>query len=284
MRSRGARAQIGLALICLATLPGRSQVPAAATRQEELLPGEQAEMITAMRTYAEKYVASLPNFTCLQVIQEFEAGKKSEHWHKRDKFAATLIFDDGHEERNLEMVNDRPVRNHRSKWWMPLTTEGEFGILLASVFGATTETEFKWAGWRTERDKRLAAFQYFVNREHSTLRLSLTEAEASVVAYQGWIYAEPYTGRVWRITSTAVDIPPKLRIQTIGTTVDYDDVTIGGSTFLLPQRASVVMATEARHIRNDMEFTDYRKFEAKSAITYKSDAENGKDPDNLEKH
>src|SRR5579875_2940769 len=88
-----------LQIMALALLiPGSSQFSLVFAQEPE--PGDQAQMITAMRAYAEQYVDKLPNFICFQVIQEFESGKKTDHWRKRDKFTATLIFNQGREERS----------------------------------------------------------------------------------------------------------------------------------------------------------------------------------------
>src|SRR5579875_3769403 len=238
---------------------------------------EQDKMIAAMRGYAQQYIANLPNFICDQITQEFEAGKKPEHWHKRDKFTATLIFNEGREERSLEMINDRPVR-HRSNWGMPLTTEGEFGILLGRVLGSGSHAALSWNSWQISGGKRLAAFDYSVDREHSTLRLAVGDTRRSVIGYGGSVYAEPETGRIWRITCVSTNIPSELRTRSINTTIDYGEVAIGSLEYLLPSRASVTLATSSNYIRNDMEFKSYRKFETGSVITYKSDADSGKQP------
>ncbi len=57
------------------------------------------------------------------------------------------------------------------------------------------------------RGKHLAIFDYSIDKEHSTLRLSLSDFVAAVVPYHGSIYADPATGAIWRISNSASDLP-----------------------------------------------------------------------------
>ena len=86
--------------------------------------------------------------------------------------------------------------------------------------------------------------------------------------YTGSVYADPETGAVWRITDAATDIPAKLLTRAISTTIDYDEIPVGDKKYLLPVEAVVSLLLENKKVRNELEFHDYRKFEADSAITF----------------
>jgi hypothetical protein len=73
---------------------------------------------------------------------------------------------------------------------------------------------------------------------------------------------------VLRITDTATDIPKSLRTEQISTEIDYDEVTIGGATYLLPTEAVVSVLLPRSKVRNELSFRDYRKFEAQSDIKF----------------
>lgn len=229
---------------------------------------EQDRLLASMREYAQQYVSNLPNFMCVQVTHQFEAGKKQTRWRKGDTLTAKLVFSNGREERSLERVNDRPVERGSWRWRAPLSTEGEFGILLGTVFGSMSRASFVWNRWDMVRGRRVAVFDYSIDKEHSTLKLSLGDVAAAVIPYHGSIYADASTGAIWRITNGASELPPELQTDSISTAVDYDEVAIGGSTYLLPVEAAVYLTTHSRGIRNVIEFTNYRKFEAESKITY----------------
>lgn len=233
---------------------------------------EQKHLLDSMRDYADQYTEKLPNFICQQVTEQYEAGKKPTHWRKGDTLTAKLVFNQGHEQRTLEQVNNKPTRFTGRPWRTPLTTEGEFGILLSNVFEPSTEAQFSWSGWDTFHGRQVAKFDYSVAREHSTLSLSLSDLAKAIVAYHGSVYADPASGAVWRITSESSVIPDSVRTKSIATTIDYDAVKIGSQNYLLPVAATVLMITDANHIRNEMQFQNYRKFEAESTITFGSEA------------
>lgn len=121
------------------------------------------------------------------------------------------------------------------------------------------------------RGRRVAVFDFDVAKEHSTLRLSLSDLAHATVPYRGSVFADPSTGAVLRITNSAYDIPPVVQTRSIATTIDYDPVSIAGRDYLLPVEASVLVDTGSRHVWNRLEFRGYRKFEAESTVTFGSD-------------
>lgn len=229
---------------------------------------EQDKLLDLMHQYAEQYVSKLPNFLCVQLTRQFEAGRKSKHWSEGDTLTSKLSFNQGHEVRSLQLVNGRQVEVWRRPARTPLVTEGEFGILLAQVLGDESGAAFLWNRWDDLRGKRVAVFDYAVDRAHSTLSLSLSDLARAVIPYSGSVYADAETGTVLRITDTASEIPAALKTEEISTTVDYEETQIGGSSYILPSHATVSLLLKKKKVLNQMEFQDYRKFEADSAITF----------------
>jgi hypothetical protein len=242
-------------------------------KNETVPPSQSAQqkILDDMRVYAGDYISHLPNFICQQVTQQLETGKKLKKWHKGDTIVSKLVFSEGKEKRSLESVNDKPAQASRFVR-RPLVTEGEFGVLLANVFNEKTEAAFSWSGWQMLRGRRVAVFDFDVAKEHSTLRLSLSDLAHATVPYRGSVFADPSTGAVLRITNSAYDIPPDVRTKSIATTIDYDPVSIAGQDYLLPIEASVLLDTGSHHVWNRMEFRGYRKFEADSTIIFGSEA------------
>ena len=165
-------------------------------------------------------------------------------------------------------MNGKPLDQVRKRWRTPLQSEGEFGILLGEVLGKSSQAYFQWSRWETVHDVRLAVFTFNVDKEHSTLRLNLSDLAHAVVPYSGSIFADPQTGAVWRIVDEVSDIPPVLQTRVISTTIEYSQIAFEGKNYLLPLAASVSMLTRNERIRNDIEFANYRKFEASSSITF----------------
>ncbi len=235
---------------------------------------EQERLLGAMREYAEQYVANLPNFICIQVTEQFETGRKTTHWHRGDTLTSKLVFNQGREQRSLELVNDKPTKLGGRSWRTPLVTEGEFGMLLNSIFGEASSASFAWNSWDVVRGERVAVFDYKIDRQHSTLSLSLSDLARAIVPYHGSVYADPATGVVWRVTNRVTEIPPQIQTKSISTTIDYEGTAIGSANYVLPVQASVWLSTGANNIRNEIRFKDYRKFEADSTITYTSGGTN----------
>jgi hypothetical protein len=254
---------------CLAVLAFLAHARVDAT--EETAPpnaAEQDKLLMAMQHYAAQYVSGLPNFVCLQITRQYRAPRSSEHWHKGDTLTSKLTFNQGHEERTLQQVNGKEIHSAVKRWHTPLVTEGEFGLLLSHVLGPDSRASFTWSHWETVNGKRLAVFDFDVDKQHSTLSLSLSDFAKATVPYQGSVYADPSTGSIWRISDTAFHIPPELQTERIATTIDYSEVLIGSATYLLPVKAAVALLLDRTKIRNEMEFVDYRKFEAESEIKF----------------
>jgi hypothetical protein len=230
---------------------------------------EQDRLLESIEAYAAGYVSGLPNFLCEQVTHQYEAALNSNRWRQGDSLTSRLTFQGGEEKRVLELVNGKPADPERRQWRTPLTTEGEFGTLLGTVAGPGGEATFTWNRWETLRGKRLAVFDFSVDKERSTLRMRLSDMAQAVLPYHGSLFADPVTGAVWRITNaTTSDIPPKLEMRDISTVIDYDETTIGDKQYLLPVSATVSVTTWSRRIRNEIQFQGYRKFEADSVIHF----------------
>lgn len=256
-----------ISFIALLSLPALADEPQAPPTPST---AEQKKLLASIRQYAERYVDNLPNFICEQVTRQFEAGRKPKHWHRGDTLTAKLVYNEGREERTLEFVNSRPVGTQGHLWRRPLVTEGEFGMLMERVFGSITDTGFSWGGWQPSGNSWLAVFNYEIDKQHSTLSLTLGDLAKAIVPYHGSIYADPSTGAIWRITSNPTDIPPELKTKSIDTVIDYGPVLIAGQRYVLPAKATVVLVTPSNNVRNEIEFTNFRKFETESRITYSS--------------
>ncbi len=239
-------------------------------------PGEQAKILDKVKAYAEQYVSGLPDFICDQIVEQSEAAKNGKHRRRGDTLSSKLVYREQREHRTLEMVNGKSVRPGGRRPHAPLVTEGEFGILLSNIVSASSEAKFNWVDWEVVDEVRMAKFQYSIDKEHSTLSLSLSFLAHAVLPYHGTITADPNTGAVWRITNSADDIPPDVRTKSISTQIEYENVAIGASKYLLPVRASVSSITNNGILNNDMRFENYRKFTADSVLIT--------DPANNEQH
>jgi hypothetical protein len=226
---------------------------------------------SAMARYAEKYVSSLPNFLCELTTEQYRSGLKHPKWKRGDTVTVQLTFSNGKEKRLLEAVNNKPVKSPFVRLRSPLTTEGEFGAILADALADSSNAEFRWNRWDTLQGKKVAVFDYSIDKEHSLLKLGESDLASAIVPYHGSIFADPESGIILRISDEADDIPAEIRMRSIGTTVDYEEVKIGTGDYVLPSHAAVTENTGSELIRNELYFRNYRKFEAESSIKFETD-------------
>jgi hypothetical protein len=227
---------------------------------------EQQQILDRVRQYASHYLDNLPNFVCARVTEQYESGRKPEHWKQRETLTARLIFNQGREDQTLELVNGKAIRPGRFIP-RPLETEGEFGILVSNVLDADTYARISWKRWQDLDGRPLAVFEYLIDQAHSTLSLGLGGV-THFVPYRGLIYADPVSGEVRRITNSPFNIPDSISTKSIETTIDYGSVDIGARHFVLPVTASIWLDTGHSNIMNKVAFRSYRKFDAESKITF----------------
>jgi len=247
------------AFLCTVPLSARADGPDSA---------EQQRILDKVRQSVSRYLENLPNFVCSRVTEQFEAGKKPEHWKKRDTLTERLIFNQGKENFALELVNGKPVQaGHYVK--RPLETSGEFGELVRTVLDDKMEAQITWNGWQEINGHRVAVFDYLIDAQHSKTSVSLNGL-AVIVPYRGQLYADPETGDLWRITSDLLSMPPEVETKSAVTTIDYGPVEISSKHFILPVTASILLDTGRSNLLNKIAFNQYRKFEAESKITFVS--------------
>lgn len=239
---------------------------------------QQSAMLAAMGRFAEQYVSNLPNFICLQTTEQYQGNKRGEHWRKGDTLAMRLAYSDRKEHRTLEQVNNKPIEGRNRGWRHPMRTEGEFGPLLANVFSDGSDASFDWNRWDTISGRRVAVFDYKIDKEHSQTKLGDTYVHDITVATHGSVYADPTSGGVFKVSSDVTDIPSELQQREAHTTVTYGYVTIGSAKYLLPSETTVIMITKTSSLRNDSTFREYKKFEAESTLKFDTDDSSNASP------
>ena len=89
-----------------------------------------------------------------------------------------------------------------------------------------------------------------------------------VAAYRGHVWVDRSTYETLRITMIAADLPAGYPIQVAGTFLDYDYADLSGHSFLVPKRALVMMQEGSKVKRNQIDFSQYRKFTTDTKISF----------------
>jgi hypothetical protein len=155
------------------------------------------------------------------------------------------------------------------------TSSGEYVSMLSQLFMPETQTDFEMVDTDTLRGHRTIVYEYTVKRQYSrqTLKFqaSLDSATAeTVVGYRGRIWVDRDDGRVLRLETISVEIPPDFPISAASSLIEYDWVTINDVSHLLPSRAIIELTShlglQREQTRNDILFRGYRKFGAEVKI------------------
>jgi len=213
------------------------------------------------------YTLGLPNFVCTQNIRRSD-NVNGIGWRVKDYLGVQVGISDRREYYKLLTYNGRPTTlSYRAVGGA--LTEGEFGSLLADVFrpGAAT---FRWKRSFLVAGRTVEVFSYRIPLDRATYHLEYgyrTGKQSTLVGHKGEVWIDSQSSRVTRIEQTA-EIPKSFPLKVSRTTLDFAWVDIGGEQWLMPRRAGSLMGNYELLTANEVEFTDYRRFSADSAITF----------------
>jgi hypothetical protein len=234
------------------------------------LEPEQASLLEQAREAALEYSNSLPDFLCTEVVRRSEDDDGGGRWRKLDTLTVKLSYFGHREGYKLMEIDGKPTLLEYEHMAGAVST-GEFGARLYSVFNPRSQGDFRWKGWATMRNRRVARFWYHIDREHSVYRVqsgTVPEGRNSImVPYHGEVFVDEETHKVLRLTQQA-EIPAGFPIDGNDITVDYEFAAVGGKKFLLPSNAYVKTKSGKYVAENHVEFRDYRKFQAESSVKF----------------
>jgi hypothetical protein len=118
-------------------------------------------------------------------------------------------------------------------------------------------------------------FEYRVLRANSGFTLRASADRLTTAGFHGEIYIDQATHGVRTLTMITDDVPKGFPMHWAAIRIDYDFVAIGVYEHLLPVSAEVVMSHgKDRLERNDLEFSNFRRFGSTSRIVAFAPADN----------
>ncbi len=234
------------------------------------LDDEQAKLLQEARDESLAYSGSLPDFLCTETVKRRADPRGENRWRPIDTLTVRLSYSGHREDYKLMAIDGRRTTLDYLKAGGSLTT-GEFGSRLIALFIPESKAEFEWKGWARVRGRRVAVWHYRIAKENSSFQLQAGAAQvgpdALVVAYRGEVSIDEQTHRVLRLTSQA-EIPLGFPISESTSLVEYDFRKVGGKQFLLPVHAEARMRRGTYLSENEVEFSEYRKFETEATISF----------------
>jgi hypothetical protein len=93
-------------------------------------------------------------------------------------------------------------------------------------------------------------------------------SQSLVAAYIGSVWLDPNTARVLRIEMQARNIPSDFPMDTVETALDYSNVRLGETSFLLPVHAEALGCERGTSncSHNIIDFRNYHEFKSEIKI------------------
>ncbi len=157
-----------------------------------------------------------------------------------------------------------------------LTSTGAFGIFLRTIF-ASDAASFTYNGDTNFQGRTLVEFGYSVPLEKGGYSIE-TEVQdqgspikkySAIVPYDGTFLVDPETFDLVRLTVHAREVPKQLKVCESTTTLDYMNVRMNDSEFLLPMNAQLhVNYDDGTEFENNTIFSGCREFASESTLRF----------------
>jgi hypothetical protein len=243
---------------------GQLKIETTQTAVPPLSADELKSLLADAALRANEFTETLPNFMCVQVTDRSTRSRGDTKWWHEDNYVELLQFRDGNETRTMLEVDGRKSDVDRESL-VGMTSYGEFGGVLKSVFRPSSNTDFQWKATGKLGDGTVQIFDYQVARENSTFAIGQI-SDLMIAGFHGQVFIDSATRRVRRVTIVAEKME-KLPLDATSVSVDYDYVLINNHDYLLPVSGQVsTRLGHSRAVLNQIEFRDYRRFGSNAKI------------------
>lgn len=227
------------------------------------------QLVDKTKNWAATFTNGLPNYVCSQMTTRYIQQSKATGWEPLDVITAKVVYEDGKESYKEITVGGK--RTNKSMMELGGTTStGEFASTLHSLFSDASQAEFKLYETTTISGTTAKVYDFKVKLQNSDWFINVG-GQSLRPAYSGSVWIDPATAQVRRIEMQADNIPKDFPLDSLEWAVDYDNVSLGTSTFLLPVHAANLACQRGTTIctKNTEDFRDYHKFSGESTIVYK---------------
>jgi hypothetical protein len=213
------------------------------------------------------YASRLPNFRCHRETRRLIAPvRSSERFREADSFIEELTYESPKETyRTLEVNGQKSSLNRDAL--KGVSSRGEFGSMLKSIFRTEAAAQFRWAGRAMASGALCEVFEVDVPVTRSNFVLTFNLRQ-EIAGFRGRVFIDEESGLVRRIVLEGGGLPKDFGLQSPIFSLEYGMVRIGGQDYLLPLRSILQVRQGKQVVRNETQFRDYRKFEAASQIKF----------------
>jgi hypothetical protein len=183
-----------------------------------------------------------------------------------DVVSAEIVYEDGQENyRNVKINNrptDKPLQQIDGSW-----STGEFASILLELFHPDTHAQFRSGGASPISGFNAQVYDFQVQSENSHWMLH-AGSQSVAPAYAGSVWVDPNTARILRIEMQARNIPSDFPMDAVETALDYANVSLGETSFLLPVHAEALGCERGTSncSHNIIDFRNYHEFKSEIKI------------------
>jgi len=227
---------------------------------QPLSPAE--SLIERAREAAFQFSAKkLPNFICEEFMRRFNQRGRQDQI-PLDVVSAEIIYRDAQESYRNVKINGEPTDEDLEQIGGSWST-GEFASTLLDLFHPDTGAQFRSGGASPIPGFSGAqVYDFQVQSENSHWMLH-AGSQSVAPAYAGSVWIDPNTARVLRIEMQARNIPSDFPMDTVETALDYANVRLGETSFLLPVHAESLGCQRGTNYcsHNIIDFRSYHELE-----------------------
>jgi hypothetical protein len=246
-------------LACFAVMVAQAQAPA-----------PEPSLLDKVKARAAENLRRLPNYTCTEAIQRALRLGLIARFQAEATVRLDVAYVEGKEwfgrpsegkidQSSVEELASGTIGN------------GQFALFVKGIFMGKATTFGSPVNTKLEA-KPAFRFDYSIPLLHSGFHIKSAAGEA-VVGYSGSFWVRRDTLDLMRLVVSGDDLPPRLKLVSDVTSIDYGPVPIGGTVFLLPRHATYdskdVFGSEAR---NHITFENCHEFVGESILKF-GDAE-----------
>ena len=237
-----------------------------------IAPGPKIDpFIEAARQAADDFTETLPSFIVQQHTTRYHSETKPFQWQAIDIVSAEVVVDKGKEEYRKISINGKASTKavEKSGAW----STGEFATTQQDILSTSTAAKFVKRGQQRVGGRDAVAYDYTVQQPNSHWRIIPGDSKAYQPPYKGVIWIDRESKRVLKIEQRATSFPDNFEFNRVDLVLEYGLVRISGKLVLLPVRSENIICQSATTYcsRNEINFRNYRKFGAESAITFEND-------------
>lgn len=233
------------------------------------MPAAEQQALTAkIKTQALRFEGQLPDFIATEAEARFEdnsgTGKK---WKQRDVLEMQVYFAQGGQTvLKLQKKDGKPAGKDYVRSGGMIDPEFLHGAILpVHLFGPVADPAFEWVRWDQIDGRRVAVLAF---KAKPFIKNYPDGKHGYLITFHGIVYADPSDGMPWRLEVEGVG-PPGYPFQESGWDTDYRAVQISGRELVLPVKAVSRLRRGNFLARNEMQFSNYRKYEADSTVTFR---------------